>query len=88
MTLHNSGSMVQMTIHWKVESWGDVTVPASTFKAYKLVWTNNMGEVETRWTNPREGLMTIKRHVERPGSHPQGPGVRDDELLTRAGPAR
>lgn len=88
VTLHNSGSTVQMTINWKVESWGDVTVPAGTFKAYKLVWTNNLGEVETRWVNPQEGLMTFKRHIERPGSHPQGPGVLDAELLSRAGPAR
>ena len=88
VTLHNSGSTVPLTINWKVESWGDVTVPAGTFKAYKLVWTNNLGEVETRWANPQEGLMTIKRHVERPGSHPQGPGVLDAELLTRVLPAR
>lgn len=88
VTLHNSGSMVQMTINWKVESWGEVTVPAGTFKAYKLVWTNNLGEVETRWANPQEGLMTIKRHIERPGTHPQGPGLLDAELLSRARPAR
>lgn len=88
VTLHNSGSMVQMTINWKVESWGEVTVPAGTFRAYKLVWTNNLGEVETRWANPQEGLMTIKRHIERPGTHPQGPGLLDAELLSRAGPAR
>lgn len=88
VTLHNSGSTAQMTIHWKVESWGDVTVPAGTFKAYKLVWTTSQGDVETRWVNPQEGLLTIKRHVERPGSHPQGPGVLDAELLSRTGPAR
>ena len=88
VTLHNSGSMVQMTINWKVESWGEVTVPAGTFKAYKLVWTNNLGDVETRWANPQEGLMTIKRHIERPGTHPQGPGLLDAELLSRARPAR
>ncbi len=88
VTLHNSGRTVPMTIDWKVESWGDVTVPAGTFKAFKVVWTNNQGEVETRWANPQEGLMTIKRHVERPGSHPQGPGVLDAELLSRGVPAR
>jgi len=88
VTVHNSGMTVPMTIDWKVESWGDVTVPAGTFKAYKLVWTTSQGEIEMRWTNPQEGLMTIKRHVERPGSHPQGPGVLDAELLSRVLPAR
>jgi hypothetical protein len=88
VTLHDSGRVVPLSIDWKVESWGDVTVPAGTFKAYKLVWTNSQGEVETRWANPQEGLMTIKRHVERPASHPQGPGVLDAELLSRVLPAR
>ena len=51
--------------------------------AYKLIWTNNLGEKETRWVNPAEGLATIKRHVERVASHPQGVGVLDAELLSR-----
>lgn len=84
VTLPAAGRTVSMTIQWKVESWGDVTVPAGTFKAFKLVWSNNLGEVETRWASPQEGLMTIKRHVERPASHPQGLDVLDAELLKRA----
>ncbi len=88
VTLHAAGRTMPMQIDWKVESWGDITVPAGTFKAYKLVWTNNLGEVETRWTNPSEGMATIKRHVERPGTHPQGAGVLDAELLSVVLPAK
>ncbi|MBK9200575.1 hypothetical protein [Candidatus Skiveiella danica] len=37
-------------MNWKVEAWEDVTVvPAGTYKAYKVITTNNFGEVETRW---------------------------------------
>ncbi len=82
-TNHAAGRTVPLSIDWAVESWGDVTVPAGTFKAYKLIWTNNLGETETRWVNPAEGLATIKRHVERVASHPQGVGVLDAELLSR-----
>lgn len=88
VTLYPSGRTVPTKIEGKVESWGDVTVPAGTFKAFKLVWTMNGNEFETRWINPAEGLATIKRHVERPATHPQGAGVLDAELLSRVLPAK
>lgn len=81
-TLHATGRTIPLQIDWKVESWGDVTVPAGTFKAYRLVWTNKLGEVATRWTSPSEGIATIKRHAERPGTHPQGAGVLEAERLS------
>ena len=87
-TMYPSGTKVPMTIDYKVESWEEVTVPAGTFKAYRVSWTDNFGEVETRWLNPMEGLATIKRHVERPASHPQGAGVLDAVLLSRVIPAK
>lgn len=87
VTLYPSGRTVPMAIEGQVVSWGDVTVPAGTFKAFKLVWTVNQHEVETRWVNPTEGLATLKRHVERTAAHPQGPGVLDAELVSRKLPA-
>lgn len=88
VTLFPSGRVVTVTNQGKVESWGDVTVPAGTFKAFKLVWTNDLGETETRWVAPADGLPTVKRHVERPASHPQGPGVLDADLLSSVKPGR
>lgn len=88
VTLYPSGTKLPLKVDGKVESWGDVTVPAGTFKAFKLVWSMNQNEFETRWMVPGDGLATIKRHVERPASHPQGPGMLDAELLSRALPAR
>ena len=88
VTLHPSGRTVAMTIRGKVESWGEVTVPAGTYRAYKLVWTNNLGETETRWVAPADGISPVKRHVERPASHPQGAGVLDAELIKREVPGR
>ena len=88
VTLYPSGNKVPLKIEGKVESFGDVTVPAGTFKAFKLVWSMNQNEFETRWIGPNDGLATIKRHVERPASHPQGAGVLDAELLSSVKPAR
>lgn len=45
ITMYPSGAKVPLKIQWKVESWGDITVPAGTFKAYKVTSTNNLGEV-------------------------------------------
>jgi hypothetical protein len=88
VTMHASGRTTPLKIDWKVDSWGDVTVPAGTFKAFKLVWTDDQGETETRWVSPDEGLGTVKRHVERPATHPRGAGVLDGELLSRKLPAQ
>ncbi|WP_425258018.1 hypothetical protein ACPOLB_21140 [Rubrivivax sp. RP6-9] len=86
VTQHPAGRTVPLTTTYRVESWGDVTVPAGTFKAYKLVWSNNFGEVETRWVGVADGIATVKRHVERPATHPQGAGVLDAELLSVQAP--
>lgn len=88
VTLYPSGKQVPLKVEGKVESFGDVTVPAGTFKAFKLVWSMNQNEFETRWVAPHDGLATVKRHVERPASHPQGAGVLDAELLSSVKPAR
>lgn len=88
MTLYPSGTKVPLRIDYQVESYGDVTVPAGTFKAFQLRWTSSMGETEVRWVSPAEGIPTLKRHVERPASHPQGVGVLDAELLARVLPPR
>ena len=88
LTMLGSGQKIPLTIDSRVEAWEDVTVPAGTFKAYRVSWRNNLGEAETRWLSPQEGHATLKRHVERPASHPQGAGVLDAVLLSRVLPAK
>ncbi|HJV68445.1 hypothetical protein [Ideonella sp.] len=88
MTVPASGRAIPLKIDWKVEAWEDVTVPAGTFKAYRLSWINSLGEAETRWVSPATGIDPIKRHVERSAMHPQGPGVLDAELLSSVVPAK
>lgn len=88
VTMHASGAKIPLKRDFKVEAFEDVTVPAGTFKAWKLSWKDSTGETETRWISPAQGIATVKRHVERPATHPQGPGVLDAELLSRVLPAR
>jgi hypothetical protein len=88
VTLYPSGATVPMKRDFKVEGIEEVTVPAGTFKAWKLSWKDSTGEIETRWISPAQGIATVKRHVERPATHAQGPGVLDAELLSRVLPAK
>lgn len=88
VTMYPSGNTMTVTYRGTVESWGTVTVPAGTFKAYKVTWTDSLGEVETRWVSPSDGISPIKRHVERPASHPRGAGVLDAELLSSVKPVK
>ena len=86
MTVHATGRAIVLDFDWKVEAWEEIKVPAGTFQAYRVSWTNSLGETETRWTAPATGVDVVKRHVERSAAHPQGPGVLDAELLARRMP--
>lgn len=88
VTTPATGRNVPLEVNWKVEAWEDVTVPAGTFKAFKVVTTNNFGEVETRWTAPALGMPTVRRLVTRPATHPQGPGELEAVLLSQVPPAK
>lgn len=88
VTTPATGRSVPLEVNWKVEAWEDVTVPAGTFKAYKVVTTNNLGEAETRWTAPAVGVWTVKRLVSRPATHPQGAGELEAVLLSQVPPAK
>jgi len=77
-----------LTMQYKVEALEDVTVPAGTFKAYKVVSTSSFGDVEQVWTTPAQGIATLKRIADRPASHPLGAGHLEGVLTSRATPPR
>lgn len=87
VTMLATGQTMPLEVNWKVEAWEDVTVPAGTFKAYKVVFTNNSGEVETHWIAPA-GALLAKRLVTRPATHPQGAGELEAVLLSQVPPAK
>lgn len=75
-----------LTMQFKVEALEDVTVPAGTFKAYKVVQTTSFGEVDQVWSAPAQGIATVKRIADRPASHPLGAGHLEALLTSRATP--
>jgi hypothetical protein len=74
---------VPMKAQWKVEAYEDVTVPAGTFKAWRVSFTDNFGFKQTTWSLPETVGTYAKRVNERPATHPQGgAGTQVIELVT------
>jgi len=74
---------VPMKAQWKVEAYEDVTVPAGTFKAWRVSFTDNFGFKQTTWSLPETVGTYAKRISERPATHPQGgAGTQVIELVT------
>jgi hypothetical protein len=72
-----------MKAQWKVEAYEDVTVPAGTFKAWRVVFTDNFGFKQTTWSMPETVGVYAKRISERAATHPQGgAGMQVIELVT------
>lgn len=86
MTLHAAKGQVPMTVSYRVEALEDVTVPAGTFKTFRVVASDSFGEVQRVWTAPYMALGTVKRILDRPASHPSGAGHLEGVLTTRTLP--
>jgi hypothetical protein len=86
-TIHNRdrGRSDTVGVSWKAEAYEDVTVPAGTFKAFKLVSTPGMNNASyyTIWYVPDPGLV-VKQIYERTPQHFMGPGKFTTELMELA----
>lgn len=76
---HERGSSFDIRYDWKVEDYKDVTVPAGTFKAFKLHGRNPYSE-RTDWFAP-EIKSYVKRKYERKRKHFLGWGGYTRELV-------
>jgi starvation-inducible outer membrane lipoprotein len=75
-----AGTKMPMKTTWKVEAYEDITVPAGTFKAWRVVMTDNFGFRQTNWSMPDTLGMYAKRISERGQGHPQGVGTQVLEM--------
>lgn len=69
-----------MKTSWKVEAYEDITVPAGTFKSWRIVMTDSFGFRQTSWSVPETMGMFAKRISQRPQGHPQGAGTQVLEM--------
>ncbi len=82
MTVYPSREVRPYELSYKVEAYEPITVPAGTFQTYRILITDNFGQVDRYWISPETGIPTIKRTQTRPATHPQGAGQLDGELIS------
>jgi hypothetical protein len=64
-----------------VQSYEEVTVPAGTFKAFKVRYADSLGAESTNWFSP-DAVAWVKIQNKRDSKHPAGPGTQDLELFS------
>lgn len=64
MTVHTANRTVPYDVTCKVESYGDITVPVGTFKAFKVGCSSTLPTEEIYWFSPEMGLL-VKSSVTR-----------------------
>lgn len=85
-----SKPVVPVRVTTRVDAYEDVTVPAGTFKAFKLVSTTPRGWTSQHWVVPSLGLLSyfaVKGIEERPPSNLIGAGRREWVMVARTLPA-
>ena len=83
ITVHATGKVMALKVHYSIESYQPVNVPAGTFNTYKVVMTDSSGEVQQVWVAPADSVNTVMRILDRPATHPQGAGHLEGVLMSR-----
>lgn len=73
ITFHRQGRSERFEAQLGVEAFEEVTVPAGTFRAWRIRSFEPDGTVGVDWLSPDLGIY-VKRLIERAAAHPLGPG--------------
>ena len=79
ITMHKTDKIIPLNVTWKIEAYEEVTVPAGTFKAFKISWSDGSGNETTRWFVPELGV-NVKQILTRTAKSANGPGTREIEF--------
>jgi hypothetical protein len=82
LTIHAAKRKIPVESTYTVEAYEEVTVPAGTFKAFRVRTVDNGGNENVNWISPELGLF-VKSNLRRTAKHPQGPGTREIELVSQ-----
>jgi len=83
LTMYPAQRTVSYTATSRVEAYEDVTVPAGTFKAFKVRTTDTIGNDNVVWYS-QELRLFVKQNYRRTGQHAYGPGTRDIEMVSQS----
>jgi hypothetical protein len=82
MTVHPRNQTLPYDSTVKVESYEDMTVPAGTFKVFKVSSSNTIGVENIQWFSPQLGVF-VKQIQKRAANSPLGAGTSDQELISQ-----
>jgi hypothetical protein len=82
VTNHVTKQTTALDYTQKVEAYEDVTVPAGTFKTFKVSTVNTIGDESVNWFSPDLGIF-VKQSLRRTAKHAQGAGAREIELVSQ-----
>ena len=81
VTAHAVKQTVPFDSAWKIDAYEDVTLPAGTFKAFKMSYSDTLGNEQIFWYMPELGFIG-KRMDKRTAKYRTGPGTRDSEVIS------
>ena len=82
VTLYATHQSFAFESTWKVVAYEDLTVPAGTFKAFKISMSTNSEQENTYWFVPQLGI-NAKQIWRREARSRFGPGTRELELVSQ-----
>lgn len=82
MTIHARNQTIPYQVTQKVDAYEDVTVPAGTFKAFKISTSSNLGEETVHWYSSELGIF-VKQINTRTAKNAAGPGKREVETISQ-----
>lgn len=82
VTVHATKQTIPVEVTDTIEAYEDVTVPAGTFKAFRVRSVDNAGNDNVTWISPELGIF-VKQSLRRTATHSQGPGTRDTEVVSQ-----
>ena len=81
--VHATKQTILLDATWKVEAYEpSLTVPAGTFKVFKISYSDTLGTGIVTWSSPEVG-MWIKRVETRTAKHRAGPGTSEFQLVSQ-----
>jgi hypothetical protein len=82
VTIHATNQTIPFQQTQKVEAYEDVTVPAGTFKAFKISTSDTLGNENLNWFSPELGIF-VKSINTRTAKHAAGPGRQETEIVSQ-----
>jgi hypothetical protein len=82
MTVIAKNQVIPFDATYKVEAYEDVTVPAGTFKAFRISFSST-GVQDMYWFAPELGIYA-KQSLRRTDKSGYGPGTREVELVSQS----